>query len=263
MAEYAVDTLLLSGIPPLALPLFFMVAWMYASVGHGGASGYLALFTIFGVAAAEMVPAALLLNILVAGVGTWHFYRAGHLRPRMLLPFVLSSIPAAFLGGLLPVPQTLFALLLGAALLLAAWRLLFFRMEARTLRQIDGRRLWQRALPLGALLGFLAGMIGIGGGVFLSPLLLLLRWADVRQTAAISAAFIVLNSLSGMAGQLLQRSVDPVPVLLLAAVVGAGGWFGSRAGAFSLRPNTVRLVLAAVLLLAGGKLIGRMLMGLA
>ncbi|MDT8324942.1 MAG: sulfite exporter TauE/SafE family protein, partial [Bacteroidota bacterium] len=179
------------------------------------------------------------------------------------LPFVLSSIPAAFAGGMLPVPRELFSLLLGVALLLSAGRLLLFRAEHAVLRRIEGRGMWLRALPIGATLGFLAGMIGIGGGVFLSPLLLLLRWADARQTAAISAAFIVLNSMSGMAGQLLQRSFDPLPVLPLAAAVGLGGWLGSRAGAFVLHPKTVRFVLAAVLLLAGGKLIGRLILGAA
>lgn len=247
-------------LPPLyALPLFGIIAYLYASVGHGGASGYLALFAVLGVADPAIVPAALMLNILVAGMGTAQYYSAGYFRGDMLLPFVVASIPAAFAGGMIDVPRPLFSALLGAALLFSAWRLLFLRVSGEHIRELHGRALWLRALPLGAALGFLAGMTGIGGGVFLSPLLLLLRWADIRHTAALSAAFIVLNSLSGLSGHLMRVSVDPLDVLPLMAVVGLGGYFGSRAGAVTFKPRTVRFILAVVLMLAGGKLIGGML----
>jgi len=249
-------------LPPVyTLPLFFIVAYLYAGVGHGGASGYLALFAVLGIAAPEITPAALALNILVAGMGSVHYYRAGHLRINLLVPFAVTSIPAAFLGGLLDVPRDFFSMILGIALLLSAWRLLFFRTGDRASKELHGLALWLRALPIGAVLGFLAGMIGIGGGVFLSPLLLLLRWADVKRTAAVSAVFIVLNSISGLTGHLQHVSFSVLTILPLAAVVGFGGYFGSRAGAWTLKPRTIRVILGVVLVLAGTKLITKMLMG--
>lgn len=242
------------------LPLFVVVAALYASVGHGGASGYIALFALSGAAGALIVPSALMLNVLVASIGFWQFRRVGHFRPSLLLPFAVASIPAAYVGGSLAVGRETIAVLLGIALLLSAWRIFVVRRKDVGVQPPRGGRLWLVAFPSGAALGLLSGLIGIGGGVFLSPLLLIARWADTRQTAAISSAFIVLNSLSGLAGQAqgggVARIADTaVGLSPFAVAVLLGGVLGARAGARILPVRGVRVVLATVLVLAGGKLI--------
>ena len=178
-----------------AFPLFFIVAMLYASVGHGGASGYLALFVLFGIAQSGVVPIALMLNTLVAGLGWIVYMRRGFFSASLLLPFVIGSIPAAFVGGRIQLSSTAFSLVLGATLVLAALRMLFLR-EVQPVSNVAvtrQRQVW--SVVLGIILGLLAGMVGIGGGVFLSPILLFLKWADAKQTAAVSSAFIVLSVL--------------------------------------------------------------------
>jgi len=237
------------------VPFFFLVAFLYSSVGHGGASGYLALFALFGVASPAIAPVALVLNILVASTSCWHYYRGGHFSWKMLWPFVASSLPAAFLGGFIAVSPELFSVLLGAALLLAAGRIFLWNAPPDTgsLRDVPLRL----SAPIGGVLGFISGMIGIGGGVFLSPILLLFRWADVKRTAAISSAFIVLNSISGLAGHLSRSSFDFAGVMPLIIAAVSGGFLGSRMGAFKLRPRILQGVLGIVLIMAGAKLIGK------
>ncbi len=242
-------------IPFIILPLFFVVAFVYSSVGHGGASGYLAVLALFGIAAPGIVPVVLVLNILVASTGWWQYARGGYFAPALLAPFALTSIPAAFVGGMLQVHEAVFSLVLGIALLLSALRLSVMREVRATVRSDVPRLVWGFGLPLGAVLGLLSGMIGIGGGVFLSPLLLFLRWADAKRTAAISSAFIVLNSLSGLAGQLTKTSIDLGAAVPLLLAVGAGGYLGARTGAAKLTPRVLQSVLAGVLLLAGAKLV--------
>ncbi len=242
-------------IPFELLPLFFVIAWLYSTVGHGGASGYLALFALLGVARQDMVPVALALNIVVAAISGWQFFRQGHLRWKLLLPLAVASVPAAYLGAQLHVHRDTFGVLLGAALLFAAWHLLAFRRAVAAATAMDTRRRWLQALPIGGALGMLAGMTGIGGGVFLSPLLLLLRWTDVRETAAVSSAFIVLNSTSGLLAAVGSHGLEWQLLVPALFAVLAGAFFGARAGARWFRPSTVRWMLALVLLLAGGKLL--------
>lgn len=236
-------------------PLFFVVAALYSSVGHGGASGYLAIFALAGVAPATAAPAALALNVLVAGISFLGFRRAGHFDRRLFLPFAVTSVPAAYAGGLLAVPDETLRPILGAALLLAGARLLL--PPERSLRSsaaLERHRLWL-APVIGAALGLLSGMIGIGGGVFLSPILLFLGWAGVRAAAATSAGFIVLNSLGGLLG---HASRSPVPwsgVAVLAGAVAAGGLAGTIMGAGRIQVAHLRFVLAAVLGVAGVKLL--------
>lgn len=240
------------------LPLFFTVALLYSSVGHGGASGYLALFALLGFASSRIVPVALMLNILVAGIGFFNYASRGFFSYKLLLPFVLASIPSAYIGGSIHLPTHLFGLILGSALLAAAVRMLFLH-EVHASGAATMNR-WPLSLLLGAILGLISGMVGIGGGIFLSPILLFMKWADAKHTAAVSAAFIVLNSMSGLAGHLSRGNVEYVPFLLIAAVVLCGGMLGSYVGARFARPRVLQILLGIVLLVAGAKLLLPLLM---
>lgn len=238
----------------LLLALVFFVALAYSSVGHGGASGYLAVLSFFGVPPAAMAPSALLLNLLVAGISFTAYWRAGLFVFRLLWPFLLTSIPFAFLGGLTAVPVRVYLLLLSAVLIFAAFRLL-------VVVAAGGEEAWVRpprlavALPVGAGIGFLSGIIGVGGGIFLSPLLILLKWADTKRTAAVSAAFIWINSLAGLYGHLLRQSVDWPGLVWLVGAALAGGLVGSSLGARRFQGLWLRRILAVVLLVATLKLL--------
>lgn len=242
--------------PELAvlLALVFLVAAAYSSVGHGGASGYLAVLSFFGLAPAAMAPSALLLNLLVAGLSFVSYLRAGHFVWRLLWPFLLTSIPCAFLGGLLGVPPRVYLLLLGVTLVFAA-----FRLCVVDLRQQDGAILnppgMGVTLPVGAGIGFVSGAIGVGGGIFLSPLLILRRWADAKRTAAASAAFIWVNSAAGLYGHLARTQVDWSAMVWLVGAAFAGGLVGSRLGAQRFPGLWLRRILAVVLVLAAIKLL--------
>lgn len=239
------------------------VAALYASVGHGGASGYLAVLALAGLAPEELRPAALTLNLVVALVSTFRFGGAGHLRVRLLLPFLLPAVPAAFVAGSLAVSPGVYRLLLGAVLLFAAWRLAsppgptVDRVSARYGGE-GGRRPPHPAvaIAIGTVIGLLSGFVGVGGGIFLSPILLLTGWASPRETAAISAPFILFNSAAGLGGQLLVAGASlPEGVPLWLGVVLVTGWLGATFGSRHARPLTLRRLLAAVLLVAGGKLV--------
>lgn len=238
----------------LLLALVFFVAVAYSSVGHGGASGYLAVLSFFGLAPAAMAPSALCLNLLVAGTSFSAYRRAGHFVPRLLWPFLLTSVAFAFLGGLTRVSPRVYMVLLAAVLIFAAYRLLavvppkheeyFIRVPTLAV-----------ALPVGAGIGFLSGIIGVGGGIFLSPLLILLRWADTKRTAAASAAFIWVNSAAALYGHLLRKTVDWSALLGLVGVAFAGGLLGSYLGARRFRGLWLRRILGVVLLIATIKLL--------
>jgi uncharacterized membrane protein YfcA len=236
-----------------------LVAVLYSSVGHGGASGYLALLVLAGFARPEITPVVLVLNILVASIGFFSYHRAGHFSPALLVPFVVTSIPAAFVGGMLAVDDRAYRLILGYALVASAIRFLLVPSVAAPSRPIPTGRLWGIGLPVGAVLGLLAGMVGIGGGIFLSPLLLFMGWADAKRTAAVSAAFIVLNSLTGLAAQLLRGgSLDWGLALPLLAVVAVGGAIGSFLGATRFSLLALQRLLGLVLVVAGLKLIAEL-----
>jgi uncharacterized membrane protein YfcA len=236
----------------LLAALVLGVALLYSSVGHGGASGYLAVMALVGVAPAVMRPTALALNVLVAGLATWHFARAGFFAWRLFWPFAVTSIPLAAVGGALALPDPVYKRVVGAVLLVAAFHL--FRTAATA--HAPGVRppaAWL-ALAAGAGLGLLSGLTGVGGGIFLSPLLLMAGWAGIRETAAVSAAFILANSVAGLAG--LASAGGGLPgggIAILALAAGAGGWAGSRLGSRRLARPTIRRLLALVLLLAGVK----------
>ena len=229
----------------------FIVGFLYASVGHGGASGYLAILSIFAVPVVSYKPLILVLNILVAGIGFIQFTRAGFFKWKLCWPFLISSLPMAFMGSKLSVEGDIYNLILGLALIIPVLRLLGFIPGAA---EANKKIAFPFALVLGALMGFLAGILSIGGGIFLSPLLIILGWANAKEAAAASALFIVLNSVSGLLGHTggFQAGGDAI-VWFTAALAGgiAGSYFGSRHFAIS----TVKYLLSAVLAIASCKLI--------
>jgi len=196
-------------------------AALYSSVGHGGASAYIALMALAGLAPEEIRPAALVLNILVAGLGAWRYLRAGRFDWRVFWPFAVAAIPAAFLTGGIDVPESVYRPLLAAALALAALRYLVWPRIDAVKPSTPPRALI--ALPTGAALGALAGLTGIGGGVYLSPLLVWAGWADPQRATGIAACFIVVNSAAGLAGRTASLASLPafLPWLALAALIGA------------------------------------------
>jgi hypothetical protein len=233
--------------------LILAAALLYSSVGHAGASGYLAAMALFGIAPSVMRPTALALNILVAAIATLKFYRAGCFAWPVFWPFAVTSIPFAFLGGGLSLPSSVYKIVVGLVLLYAAYRL--FRI-APTALSPDLRPLPARvALGAGAAIGLLSGLTGVGGGIFLSPLLLFMGWAETRQTSGVSAAFILVNSIAGLLGQWsgLASLPDSLPLWATAAFI--GGWIGAEYGSRRLGRVAIRRLLAVVLVLAGLKMI--------
>lgn len=238
----------------LLLVLVFLVALAYSSVGHGGASGYLAVLSFFGLEPAAMAPSALCLNLLVAGTSFTSYWRAGHFAVRLLWPFLVTSIPFAFLGGLTPVPPRVYLVGLAAVLFFAVYRLLALIPPPQEESFIRAPSL-AVTLPVGAGIGFISGLIGVGGGIFLSPLLILRKWADARRTAAVSAAFIWVNSAAGLYGHLLRQDVDWSGLVWLIGAAFAGGLVGSYLGAQRFRGLWLRRILGVVLLIATVKLL--------
>lgn len=228
------------------LPAFFVVAGVYSSVGFGGGSSYLALLALAGLSHTVVPQVALACNLVVATGGVWHFWRSGALDGPRILPFLVLSVPAAWLGGTLPVGRVLFTVLLGVSLFAAGARA-FFRSPARRATAWSERRRWAVGLPVGGFLGFLAGLVGIGGGVFLAPVLLLTGVASVRGTAAASALFILVNSLAGMVGQLHKGVALGTWAIPLVLVVLAGGQIGSRMGAYRIPVRGLQRMIAALI----------------
>ena len=228
-----------------------VVAFLYSSVGHAGASGYIAVMSLMGLAPAEIKPTALVLNILVASLSSYQFWRAGHFSWRLFWPFGLLAVPLAFVGGYVALPTRAFKVLVGVVLLLSAVRLVI------DLRSDSDVRTPRRpvALAVGGVLGLLAGLTGTGGGIFLTPLLLLLRWARTKQAAAVSALFILANSIAGLAGNVSSTRSLPGLVWPLLGAAFAGGAAGSYLGSRRFSHTAIRRLLAVVLLIAGTKLI--------
>jgi uncharacterized membrane protein YfcA len=237
----------------LLAALFLVAALLYGSVGHAGASAYLASMALVGVAPEVMKPTALVLNILVASIVTIRFARAGYVRPLALLPFLAGSVPAAFIGGGLTLPTTLYRPLVGAVLLVAAARFGWTASNARA--DFPPRAPWPGAVASGAGIGLLAGLTGTGGGIFLTPLLLAAGWAGTRFAAGTSAAFILANSISGLAGNLASVGSLPSAIPLWLGAAAVGGAIGSQLGSRRMPAPWIRRALAAVLLVAGLKLI--------
>lgn len=237
-------------LPVLTLAIG-VIAFLYSSVGHAGASGYIAVLSLFSLAPDVIRPTALTLNVLVASIATWQFWRAGHFSWRLFWPFAVLSVPFAFLGGQLNLPSPVFRTLVGLILLLSAARFLS-DPAADPVAQQPSR--WV-AVVCGAGLGLLAGLTGTGGGIFLTPLLLFRGWAGARTAAAVSALFILVNSIAGLAGNLGSTRNFPSFALILALTSVVGGAAGSYLGSRYLSPTTIKRVLAVVLLIAGLRLL--------
>lgn len=238
----------------MLLGAILILAALYASVGHGGASGYLAAMALAGVPHDVMRPSALLLNVVVSTIALVGFARVGAFRWRVFWPFAVTSVPAALVGGMVKVPAGAFKVLLGVALLCAAIRLL---LVLRGDRGAPAREVpLTPSLGIGAGLGLLSGLTGVGGGIFLSPILVLARWADPRVTAGVSAAFILVNSVSGLVGQVSKGATLPWDQLgPWSAAAVAGGVIGSQLGARRFNLIWLRRALAAVLAIAAVKLV--------
>jgi uncharacterized membrane protein YfcA len=243
-------------ISTLSVGLFFLVALLYSMVGHAGASGYLAVMGFLGVNAAVMKPTALVLNLCVSLIASLQFYRAGHLKVSKLWPFVLTSIPFAYFGGYLGLREDLYKQVIGVILLFSSISLInpWRHVVDRASSPPQGIK-----LITGAIIGFLAGLTGTGGGIFLSPLLLHLRWATIKQTAGLSSGFIFCNSLAGLVGY-ATRHRDflqnfPISMGWFICAVLVGGCIGSVSGSKYMRVEMIRRILGAVLLVAALKLI--------
>lgn len=238
----------------LMISLTFFVALLYSSVGHGGASGLLFLMSLFAFTPREMAGTALILNVIVAGASFLAFMRAGHFSFSLTWPFIVTSIPASFAGGLVRVSNHVYFVLLALVLGAAAWRMAFVRRNESGPACNRPRHL-AAALPTGAGIGFLSGIIGIGGGIFLSPIIIFMKWADTKSTSAAAACFVLVNSIAGLAARSAHGGVDAdVAIQLLPAAL-LGGLIGSHFGANTLKAITLRRALALVMLIAAaGKL---------
>lgn len=230
----------------------FLVAFLYSSVGHGGASGYLAIMALLGFAPEVMKSSALVMNLAVSLMSFWGFYRAGFFRWKLFWPFAVASIPLAYVGGTMSLPDDLYKKILAGCLLISIGRMVYKFSDEQA-----GRREPALILTLisGGLIGLISGMIGIGGGIILSPLILLMGWATIKETAATSALFIFVNSLSGLLGLYQQGGLQFTPELNYAVMATVlGGLVGSYYGSKKFNLPTLRYLLAAGLIIASLKL---------
>ncbi len=236
----------------LFLTILPIVAFLYSSVGHGGASGYLALMALFSFVPETMKPTALLLNLFVAGVSFYYYYKAGHFNKRLFLVFALASIPLAYLGGTITIDASVYKKILAVLLIFAILKMLnVFGKESDNTTSV---KIWQ-GLITGGLIGFFSGLIGIGGGIILTPLILLFHWGNMKEAAAVSALFIWVNSAAGLIGQ-LQTGITIAPAaFLLVAIALIGGILGGFYGSKRFQNKGLRYILAFVLLIACAKLI--------
>jgi uncharacterized membrane protein YfcA len=242
-------------------PLFFGISFIYSSVGFGGGSSYIAILVLFGISLFAVPPIAQILNIIVAGIAMITFARAKHLSLRFSLPF-LSSVPFAFFAGTIALEEQYLTLIFVMAMFAASVALLLSGIRARfekklreekakVLRLLDIRKIVLIGIPTGIILGIVAGLVGIGGGIWLSPLLILAGIADAKRAAASSSVFIVANSIGGFLGQSVSKPIDLAILLPLAFVVLGGGLLGSRLGALRLDHDKIRIIVGAIVAIAG------------
>ena len=233
----------------LILPI---VSFLYSSVGHGGASGYLALMALFSFAPENMKPTALLLNIFVAGISFYYYYKEGYFNLKLFLAFAITSVPFSLLGGRFEIDASLYKKILAVLLVFAILKMLnIFGKESDKIKEV---KLWQ-GLFVGAIIGFFSGLIGIGGGIILTPLILLFHWGKMKEAAAVSALFIWVNSASALIGQFSIGVTIEKESFLLVAIALVGGVFGGYYGSKKINNQKLRYILAFVLIIACGKLI--------
>jgi uncharacterized protein len=235
---------------PLGLAIL-VIAFLYSSVGHAGASGYIAAMTLFGLSAVVIKPAALVLNILVALLSTWQFWRAGYFSWKLFWPFAISSVPLAFLGGYIALPTEVFRIIIGVVLLYSAVRF-FIQPKDENEPHSPTKPV---AITVGAGLGLLSGLTGVGGGIFLTPLLIFMRWARTKTASAVSALFILTNSISGLLGNVASTKQLPFFALPLAVTAIVGGSVGSYYGSRRFSPVAIKRLLGVVLTIAGVKML--------
>ncbi len=236
----------------LILLVILVIAFLYASVGHGGASGYLGMMVILGISPTIMRPSALILNIVVSSLATYQFYNAGYLHFKKLLPFLLLSVPMAFIGARIPLSDPVYKIILGICLLASVARmLLMHNVKMNTTRE---HLPLLPSIAIGGFIGLISGMIGIGGGVLLSPMLLLLRWTNWKETAAITAPFILINSLAGIAGLWDTTFTFTPQITIWAASATLGGFLGSYWGCHKFNSSTLKFVMSIVMVIAAFKL---------
>ncbi len=229
----------------------FVIAVLYSSVGHAGASGYIAVMSLLSLAPVIIKPTALALNILVASIATWQFFKAGHFSWRLFWPFAILAVPFAFLGGYINLPTHTFKVILGFVLLYSAASLLFTAQRDKQVSEPP--RL--PAIGVGAGIGLLSGLTGTGGGIFLTPLLLFMGWAEAKSAAAVSALFILVNSVAGLMGYLSNANTLPSLIAPLFVAAALGGVVGSYLGSRRFESAVIKRFLAVVLFIAGAKLI--------
>ncbi len=245
----------IAGDTALVAALIFLAALLYSSVGHAGASGYIAVMAMFGTAPAIMKPTALVLNILVATLSTIRWHRLKLVNWKALVPLLIASIPCAFMGGAIQLPAHWYRLMIGLILIVAALKFLLQpRVRAATVES-DVSVPVAGGLISGGAVGLLSGLTGTGGGIFLSPILLFLGWANVRQASGITAPFILFNSIAGLLGNLVVLKSLPSQLPWLAAAALAGGIVGSSIGIQWASGTTLQRLLGVVLLIAGVKFI--------
>jgi uncharacterized membrane protein YfcA len=232
--------------------VFLAAALLYSAVGQAGASGYLAVMALFGMQPQAMKPTALALNILVATIAAIKFYRAGHFSWKIFWPFAVASIPFSFIGGYIALPASVYKPVISAVLLYAAYRL--FRVSQST------AIIEQRPLPApagvlsGAGIGFVSGLTGIGGGIFLTPLLLFMGWAEAPQAAAVSAVFILVNSIAGLSGNLTSLGMLPQGIWVWGIAAAVGGWIGAEYGSRHFNSVVLKRLLVLVLVIGAVKI---------
>ncbi|MFZ0490695.1 MAG: sulfite exporter TauE/SafE family protein [Salegentibacter sp.] len=233
----------------LILPL---ISFLYSSVGHGGASGYLALMALFSIEPDTMKPVALLLNLFVAGISFYYYYKEGHFNKNLFISFAIASIPFAFLGGTIEVDASIYKKILAVLLVFAILKMLnVFGKESDAIKKV---KLWQ-GLLVGGVIGFFSGLIGIGGGIILTPIILLLHWGKMKEAAAVSALFIWVNSASGLVGQFSTGISLSTGSFILVAIALVGGFFGAYLGSKKLNNQGLRYMLVVVLAIACVKLV--------
>jgi uncharacterized membrane protein YfcA len=235
----------------LFLIILPIISFLYSSVGHGGASGYLALMALFSFAPETMKPTALLLNLFVAGISFYYYYKGGYFNKKLFLSFALTSIPFAFIGGTIEIDASIYKKILAVLLVFAILKMLnVFGKESENIKEV---KLWQGLLA-GGIIGFFSGLIGIGGGIILTPLILLLHWGNMKEAAAVSALFIWVNSAAGLVGQVSSGVRLESEMFVLVAIALIGGVLGGYLGSKKINNQKLRYMLAFVLIIACVKL---------